>query len=143
MTAPAPHVDLTKRIECLIEYPHDPLPRQGINSETRNWHSSAPTASFEFSELGWSIGDSNPGPLACQACAAKFSFGILRLESTRMSTSSTAVCRSNCGPDCGPAHETPPPLAVATMVSRTDPRSSMLSDALPTTEHLLEGLTAS
>jgi hypothetical protein len=63
------HVDLTRRIECLIEYPHDPLPGQGINFEARSWHSLALTASFEFSELGWSIGDSNPGPLACQARA--------------------------------------------------------------------------
>src|SRR6266567_6567787 len=32
------------------------------------WHSAHASASFEF-RIRWSIGDSNPGPLACQARA--------------------------------------------------------------------------
>ena len=67
LPAPRLPIDETKGIECLIEYPYDPLPRQGVNSEARNWHSLALTANFEFSKPGWSIGDSNPGPLAYQA----------------------------------------------------------------------------
>ena len=81
--APRPplRVDGPKGIECLIEYPHDPLPGQGINSGTQNWHSLALTASFEFSELGWSIGDSNPRTLACQAEAgAIFASSAARFE---------------------------------------------------------------
>jgi hypothetical protein len=31
------------------------------------------TANLEFKEKGWSIGDSNPGPLACQASALPLS----------------------------------------------------------------------
>jgi hypothetical protein len=50
-------------IECLIEYPCDPLPRQGVNFRARNWHSLTLTANVEFNQKGWSIGDSNPGPL--------------------------------------------------------------------------------
>jgi hypothetical protein len=34
-------------------------------------------ANLEFGEPGWSSGDSNPGPLANQACATTFSFVVL------------------------------------------------------------------
>jgi hypothetical protein len=30
------HVGLTKRIECLIEYPHDPLPGQAVRFGAQN-----------------------------------------------------------------------------------------------------------
>ena len=48
-------------IECPIEYPCDPLPRQGVHFQVGNWHSLTLTANLEFNEKGWSIGDSNPG----------------------------------------------------------------------------------
>src|SRR5258708_16452313 len=52
-----------------IECPCDRLPRQGVTFQARSWHSLTLTANFEFNQKGWSIGDSNPGPLACQARA--------------------------------------------------------------------------
>jgi hypothetical protein len=60
-------------IECPIECPYDHLPRQGVNFRARNWHSLTLTANFEFNQKGWSIGDSNPGPLACQQSGPRFS----------------------------------------------------------------------
>jgi hypothetical protein len=48
-------------IECPIECPCDPLPKQGVHFQARNWHSLTLTASLEFNQKGWSIGDSNPG----------------------------------------------------------------------------------
>jgi hypothetical protein len=62
-------VSVASEHECLIEYPCDPLPRQGVNSQARNWRSPTLIANFEFAKKGWSIGDSNPGPLACQVRA--------------------------------------------------------------------------
>src|SRR5258708_6013351 len=62
-----------------------------------------PSAKFEFKQSGWSIGDSNPGPLACQARASTLRLGVLKLESSRPSPSRTVLCRSNCGPNRGPA----------------------------------------
>jgi hypothetical protein len=56
-------------IECPIEYPCDPLPWQGVTFQVKNWHSLTLTANLEFNPKGWSIGDSNPGPRACQASA--------------------------------------------------------------------------
>jgi hypothetical protein len=52
--------------------------------------------------LGWSIGDSNPGPLACQARAGPFNPETLRLDAARLSTSAAVQCRPNCGPNYGP-----------------------------------------
>jgi hypothetical protein len=37
-------------IECPIEYPRDPLPKQGVRFEARDWHSLTLTANFEFKE---------------------------------------------------------------------------------------------
>jgi hypothetical protein len=76
---------------------------QGVGFFLKFWHSTLMRAKTEFKNEGWSIGDSNPGPLACQARAATFSFGVLRLKSARLGPSRTALCRSICGPDCGPA----------------------------------------
>src|SRR5207249_985186 len=73
-----------------VECPCEPLSRQGVTFQARSWHSLTLTANSEFNQRGgWSIGDSNPGPLACQASAATFSFGVLRWKSARLSTSCT------------------------------------------------------
>ena len=80
-----------------------------VDPTPKTWRSARSSANYQFNSW-WSIGDSNPGPLACQARAAEFSLGFLRWKSARLSTCRTARCRPTCGPDCGPGSYRNAPL---------------------------------